>query len=124
METETTHKEIFSAIQEVLETVNTFATHVDSDLFVIKERLDKIDSKVETLDKRVVTLDKDVNHIKNTMVTKDYLDDKLADQKGEIVELIRAEDHKVVMLVEELQHTKVVSAPAAKKILGLKTFAR
>lgn len=40
------------------------------------------------------------------MVTKDYLDDKLADLKGDLVVLMRKEDAKLQALVDVLQKTQ------------------
>lgn len=52
-ESEQTHADILSAI-------NGFANHTEQ---------------------RFIDIEGDIKHIKNVMVTKDYLDDKLADQK-------------------------------------------
>lgn len=53
--------------QDVLEAINEFSSRVD-------ERFDKIE---------------------NTMVTKDFLEDKLADLRGDLVVLTRKEDRKL-----------------------------
>ena len=49
------------------------------------------------------TVDKRLNTIESTMVTKDYLDEKLADLRGDLTILIRKEDTKLKTLVEVLQ---------------------
>lgn len=85
MKDETTHEEIFGAIQEVLETVNTFATHVDSEFFAVKERLDHIEFELSGVQSELGNVKSKVN----TLPTKDYLDDKLSDQKAQILKIVQ-----------------------------------
>lgn len=47
----------------------------------------------------------EVREMKSVMVTKDYLDTKLADLRGDLVSLVRREDTKVNTLITQL-HTK------------------
>lgn len=47
------------------------------------------------MDTRFETVEREITMIKSTMVTKDYLDDKLSDLKGDLVVLMRKEDRKV-----------------------------
>ncbi len=56
------------------------------------------------------------------MVTKDYLDDKLADLRGDLVVLLRKEDNKFGALVTELLKEEVISQDAAKRILQMEPF--
>lgn len=56
------------------------------------------------------------------MVTKDYLDDKLYDLRGDLVVLMRKEDKKVQSLVELLHSKKVISEKEAKLILSMDLF--
>jgi hypothetical protein len=56
------------------------------------------------------------------MVTKDYLDDKLADLRGDIVVLMRKEDKKLRALIEVLQKRKVISEDEVRQILSLEPF--
>jgi hypothetical protein len=56
------------------------------------------------------------------MVTKDYLDTKLADLRGDLVVLTRKEDTKLVALVQLLNKRKVITPTDAKHILGMDPF--
>lgn len=56
---------------------------------------------------------KDINFIKSQMVTKDYLDTKLADLRGDLVVLTRKEDAKVKSLVDLLKKKKVITGAEA-----------
>ncbi len=87
--------------QEILEAINTFATHVEE---------------------RFNILESDVAQIKDTMVTKDYLDEKMGDLRGDLVLLTRKEDKKVVAIIELLVERNIIAAADAKKILGMDPF--
>lgn len=88
-------------INEVLEAVNTLSTNMDG---------------------RLSRLESDMKQVKATMVTKDYLDDKLADLRGDLVVLMRKEDKKVQSLIEVLCSKKVISTEEAKRILSMEPF--
>lgn len=94
--------------QEILEAINTFATHVE-------ERFDFLEADV-------TGLKADVAQIKATMVTKDYLDEKMADLRGDMVVLTRKEDKKVVAIIELLVERNIIAAVDAKRILGMEPF--
>ncbi|MEK7068035.1 MAG: hypothetical protein AAB956_03495, partial [Patescibacteria group bacterium] len=66
--------------------------------------------------------DERLTRIEATMVTKDYLDDKLSDLKGDLVVLMRKEDAKLGALVEILQKRKVISNEDVKTILAMQPF--
>ena len=66
----------------------------------------------------------EINGLRVQMVTKDYLDDKLADLRGDLVVLMRKEDTKVTKLIEVLQKKEVLNAEEAKDLLGMEPFSR
>ena len=80
---------------EILEAVNEFSSKVD-------ERFDKVDERFDNLEGKV-------GKIEATMVTKDYLDEKMADLRGDLVVLMRKEDTKVVKLIEILKRRKIIT---------------
>lgn len=113
------NQDIFQAIQamdhkftaandDILSAVNTSFTAVETELFEIKDRLGGVEGRLGS--------------VENQMVTKDYLDDKLHDLRGDLTVFIRKEDRKVVALIDELRQTKVLSEPAAQRILALEPF--
>ena len=87
--------------EEILQAINGFADHTE-------KRFDKIETEV--------------TQIKVQMVTKDYLDDKLADLRGDLVVLMRKEDHKVAALVDILKQRKVLTDDDVKKIMSMEPF--
>ena len=88
---------------EILGAINEFSSRVD-------ERLDKLEGKVDK--------------IEATMVTKDYLDEKMADLRGDLVVLMRKEDTKVVKLIEILKRRKIITEIEEKEILSMEPFAK
>lgn len=102
---------------EIIEVINEFSSRVD-------ERFDKIEGKFNNLEGRVGNLEGEVGKIGATMVTKDYLDEKMADLRGDLVVLMRKEDTKVVKLIEILKRRKIITEIEAKKILSMEPFAK
>lgn len=79
----------------------------------------RTDKKIDTLaaavkvgfddvDKRFDKLDKEVTKIRATMVTKSYLDDKLADLEGSVIIRQRKQDKKVELLIEFLKKKNIL----------------
>lgn len=66
----------------------------------------------------------EMNGMKAQMVTKDYLDYKLADLRGDLVVLMRKEDTKVTKLIEVLQKKEVLNDDEAKALLEMEPFSR
>lgn len=85
-----------------------------------KEDLIKLEARIEA---RMATKD-DLAKLEVKMVTKDYLDEKLFDLKGDLVVMIRKEDHKTTAIVELLNKKKVFTNTEAKSILRLEPFSR
>jgi len=102
---------------EILEAINEFSTKVD-------ERFDKVDERFDKVDERFDRLEGKVGKIEATMVTKDYLDDKLADLRGDLVVLMRKEDTKMIKLIEILKRRAVITEAEEKEILSMEPFAK
>lgn len=100
---EPTNKEIFETTKEILEAVNVFSTANDKSLEEIKSRLGKVESN---------------------MVTKDHLDEKLGDLRGDLVILTRKEDKKVKRLVDILRKRNIISDNEVKEVLSMEPFAQ
>lgn len=95
---------------KILKAINDFADKTE-------QRFDKIESEVGDIKS-------EVGKIKSTMVTKDYLDEKLADLRGDLVVLIRKEDNKVKKLVEVLKRRRVISEAESKEVLAMEPFSQ
>ncbi len=90
-----------TTLVDVLEAVNNASTETDKHLKNIKD---------------------EITTIKSTMVTKAYLDDKLANLKGDLTILMRKEDTKLKALVEILEEKKVLNPEDKKRIFSLEPF--
>lgn len=87
--------------QEILEAISAFSTEVDKQFLQIKGEF---------------------GSVKDSMVTKDYLDTKLLDLRGDIISVIKTEDVKVAKLIEILQKRNVISPEDVKAILSMAPF--
>ena len=82
--------------QEILEAIAGLADHMDDRFQAVDRRFEAVDRRFEAVDRRFEVLEGrfgvlegKVGGIGNQMVTKDYLDRKLAEHRGETVLLIR-----------------------------------
>src|SRR3989338_6159239 len=103
--------------QEILKAIDGLSTKlsekIDTEVGSLSEQITElanyVDKRFDGVDKRFDGMDHRLNKIEATMVTKDYLDDKLADLSGDLVVLLRKEDKKLGALIEELVSNKVIS---------------
>ena len=106
-----------SAKLEILEAIHAFADQVD-------RRFERLETDVGVLKTDVSSLKTDVSYLKSQMVTKDYLDRKVADLRGELVLLTRKENVKLSTLVEGLVTEGSLSRKTADFILAMEPFAQ
>lgn len=95
---------------DILEAINQFATHVEERFNGVEKRLDRVES--------------DMVYVKSVMVTKDYLDDKLADLTSDLGMLIRKEDKKVNNFIRVVRQKKVISSQEAGSLLATGPFSK
>jgi uncharacterized protein YoxC len=101
--------------QNVTPTLDALRTDVDG----LRSDVDGLRSDVDGLRSDVDGLTTNVDGLRNQMVTKDYLDDKLADLKGFFVQNIRIEDNKVNHLISIHEKKKHLNK---KEVGELKKF--
>jgi hypothetical protein len=75
-------KDTEPTIQDVLVAINAFSSHIDHELDYLKEKTTTIENQMVTKDEFYQELDQIRGRLTQT-VTKDYLDDKLSDLRGE-----------------------------------------
>lgn len=103
-------------IKDVIEVLQGFSERMDQRFDAVEKRLDRHDERFANLESRV-------GAIEDTMVTKDYLDEKLTDLRGDIVVLVRKEDRKLGALVDALVERHVLDSQTGARILSLEPFA-
>ena len=109
--------------KEILQAINGFANSVEERFDRIDERFEGVDKRFDGMNKRFDGLEKRVTNIETAMVTKDYLDDKLSDLRGDLVVMMRKEDKKLVKVVEILRDKGVFDKQDMQKILQTEPFA-
>lgn len=87
--------------QEILEAINVFSSHVDEEFSGIKS---------------------EISSIRSEMVTKDYLNEKLADLRGDLVVLVRKEDKKLAATLDLLVGKSLITRDEAAVVLALEPF--
>lgn len=120
-----------SANADVLEAIQSFSTSVDhrfdrleGRMGNVEGRLERVEGRLERVEGRLEKVEGKVNRIEGTMVTKDYLDDKLADHGVRYGGLIRQTNEKVGMLTSALVSEGSLSAKAAKAVMSAEPFGR
>lgn len=100
--------------EEVFEALHEFSSSVDQRFVSIDQRFDSMDQRFigmeqrfdgmekrfDGMEQRVDGLDRRLVRLENQMVTKSYLDDKLADLSSDLVRRWRTEDDLVVARLE------------------------
>lgn len=101
------------------EEAGTFFTKEDAKNFITKE-----DAKafVTKEDAKAFATKEDLEKLRLAMA--DHLDEKLGDLKGDLVILMRKEDHKLINLIELLLNKKVISEKEANNIFKMEPFPK
>ena len=120
-----------ATIEDVLDAVNNFASvtegkfaEIKSEMTDMKSEMTDMKSEMTDMKSEMKEMRFDITKMGSTMVTKDYLDDKMADLRGDLVVLTRKEDTKLRALVDILKEKSVLNIEEAKKILGMEPFAQ
>jgi len=103
------------------EVASVIEDNVNPQFDELNGRIDKIESK---LGGRMDRLEDDVVSIKSQMVTKAYLDEKMADLSGDVIVRLKKEDAKVNRLIEMMGSKKVLNRQEVKELEGFKIFPR
>lgn len=132
-----------ATIQDVLEAVNTFATHVDGRFAQIDKKFDHVDERFKELRRdifeikdntslmkqditglkiNVSEIDTHLRSVEENMVTKDYLDRKLDGLCADLILMAQRANTKLSVLIEELVGQKVLTIEVARRILALEPF--
>lgn len=134
--------------QDILESINDFANNVEerfngieTDITIIKNdvstldsRMDKFESRMETfefsMDKFDSRMEKFEDRLFNVearfpkIVTKEYLDEKIYDLRGDLIHLTRKEDTKLLKLIEILERKNIISHIDANQVQTMEPFAQ
>jgi hypothetical protein len=109
---------------EILEAIGLLAEHMQEmreDMTSMKVGLEKRMSGIES---QMHGFDKQMSGLEMRVVTKSYLDDKLADLRADLVVLTRKANTKLSVFVEEMVAAGSLKRAAADQILAMEPFAQ
>jgi len=126
--------ELKNVVEDILVTVNQSANQTQEQFEKIDERFEKIESTMATKadlegfatkkDLEGFATKDDLEKMETRLVTKDYLDDKMLDLRGDLVVMLRKGDTKLKTLVGVLAGRKVIDENDVKKIYSPEPFAQ
>jgi len=93
---------------EILDAINSFATKTEQRFQGIEGRFEGIDGRLQGIDEHFQGIEQHLTRIEANMVTKSYLDEKIGDLRGDMVQLVRKEDGKVNAVVDALDEEKIL----------------
>ncbi len=103
-------------IHEVLSAVSVHATKTEKRFDRMDNRFDCMDKRFDRMDKRFDEVEGRVKDIEQVMVTREYLDEKLLDLRGDMITLLRKEDHTITLMAQILREKKVFSDDDMKRL--------
>ena len=112
-----TNNQHSATLDEVLEAVNFFADKTE-------RRFDYLEGEISGIKGEISGINGEIKGIKEIIVTKDYLDEKMSDLRGDLVVMMRKEDTKLMTLVGVLASKKVLDNKDVRKIYALEPFAQ
>jgi len=104
----------YATKQEVKEIVREATTEIIEAIGVFSDRITK----------RVDDLESDMKVVKRDMVTKDYLDSKLAVVQANIILAVKGEDQKVNELIKHLVVKNVIAKEDGTRLLEMQPFPK
>lgn len=96
--------------EDIIEAIGEFSNRVEERFDKVEERFDKVEGRL--------------TRVESSMVTKDYLDEKLADMRGDLVIMMRKEDKKVKALTDLLCTKNIITREEQKRLFGMEPFAQ
>lgn len=87
-----------------------------------EERMSGLEERMGGLEGRMGNLETRMTKAEALMVTKDYLDEKLADLQGNLTVLMRKEDSKLRALIKILTEKNVLNDQERVRILSMEPF--
>lgn len=121
MEKDTTRGD--PTIGDVLEAINEFSTNVDKRFDTLETRVTRIEETMVTKDDlryEVDRLDSKIGKLRSDLI--DYIADQNMNLRGDIIQVVRGEDRKVVSLVQLLVQKSLITKKEAEGIVAMQPF--
>lgn len=109
--------------EEILDAIRIFSSELEERFIEIKEENKQMRLDM-TLGFTAVRkhMEKEIGRLEWKMVTKDYLDEKLYDLKGDLITLAKKQDRKSTAIVHWLKEKAVLNNAEADAIIKLTPF--
>ena len=91
---------------------------------IIMPRFDDLGARIDGHDQRFESLETRLDRVESQMVTKEYLDDKLADLRGDLLGVDKRQERRTDTFVDELVEKGLVSSAFRTRLARFKTFKR
>lgn len=117
-------------IKDILEVVNFIKDNAvmkndfEARMTGVENRMTGVENRMTGVENRMIGIEKRLTKVESQMVTKDYLDEKMADLRGDLVVLVRKEDTKLKTLIDILEEKRVITKNEALKIMKMEPFAQ
>ncbi|MEK7856442.1 MAG: hypothetical protein AAB288_10150 [Acidobacteriota bacterium] len=102
-------------VQTMAEAMQDFSENVD-------RRFDHVDVRLDSVEARLDRVEGRIDRVESTMVTKDYLDTRLADLKGGLISINRHLDGKIDALTDTLVANRTITDGDRRRIGGFGPF--
>lgn len=107
---------------DILEALNAFASQMETRFQKMESEMGSMKSEMVTKTELNAILKSEFDAFKTQMVTKSYLDDKLADLRGNLTGVIQKVDKKLGTLVDILHIRQVITEKDKHQVLTLEPF--
>lgn len=115
-------KEQFDHIDDRFDGLEKRMDNLEVKVDNLEVRFDNLEVKVDNLKVKVDKLDNRVGKLESGMVTKDYLDEKIADLKGDLIVKGRQESQRTDKIVQVLSENKLLNTKQANELADLKAY--
>lgn len=88
----------------------------------ITPALDGLHTQIGSINTQIDGLHTQIGEIRSQMVTKSYLDDKLAELEGTVIVRQRKEDQKVNLLIDLLQRKSILAETDIRQLKEIQVF--
>ena len=120
--------EMKKEFKQLYEYLNNAFGNVQEQFNGVQEQFNDVQGSMETqfseIRSGISDIRSDVVSIRSQMVTKSYLDDKLADLKGDLITLTKKEDNKINRLVGILHDKSVLDRNDVNELSEYRVFPK
>ncbi|MFH1620754.1 MAG: hypothetical protein ABIB04_01575 [Patescibacteria group bacterium] len=120
---ENAKQEILDAISLLAEQMQGLANEFHDNKKKTEAGFTAVKSEIGSMRFEIGGMKSEISSMKSEIVTKSYLDDKLADLRGDLVALTKKSNVKLSVLVESLVKDGSLKQNTAKLILAMEPFA-